>query len=179
MIRRPPRSTLFPYTTLFRSRGACGAERDEPHTREFLRNAMTGTERIRLLALTSTALCATLSAACGGSRGAGPAALTPAARDSTALSLSPSPRSADSVGALAARAEQDSAADQRLLDSLHRPHPRADSLEGRPAPTTSIKGEEVEREAERLFGAEGRAVIGAAPSPQPTFRIDGPSLAPE
>src|SRR2546430_16494904 len=25
MIRRPPRSTLFPYTTLFRSRGAVGA----------------------------------------------------------------------------------------------------------------------------------------------------------
>src|ERR1022692_2147746 len=24
MIRRPPRSTLFPYTTLFRSRPACG-----------------------------------------------------------------------------------------------------------------------------------------------------------
>src|ERR1039457_1549305 len=24
MIRRPPRSTLFPYTTLFRSGGACG-----------------------------------------------------------------------------------------------------------------------------------------------------------
>src|SRR2546430_7501351 len=29
MIRRPPRSTLFPYTTLFRSRGV-GAGRDEP-----------------------------------------------------------------------------------------------------------------------------------------------------
>src|SRR2546430_7519033 len=27
MIRRPPRSTLFPYTTLFRSQG-CGASRD-------------------------------------------------------------------------------------------------------------------------------------------------------
>src|SRR5256885_13675978 len=26
MIRRPPRSTLFPYTTLFRSRGAVAAE---------------------------------------------------------------------------------------------------------------------------------------------------------
>src|SRR5437773_5918087 len=26
MIRRPPRSTLFPYTTLFRSRGAAGRE---------------------------------------------------------------------------------------------------------------------------------------------------------
>src|SRR2546426_8631894 len=25
MIRRPPRSTLFPYTTLFRSRGSSGA----------------------------------------------------------------------------------------------------------------------------------------------------------
>src|ERR1041385_7368418 len=25
MIRRPPRSTLFPYTTLFRSQHACGA----------------------------------------------------------------------------------------------------------------------------------------------------------
>src|SRR3712207_7818589 len=28
MIRRPPRSTLFPYTTLFRSRPALGADRD-------------------------------------------------------------------------------------------------------------------------------------------------------
>src|SRR3712207_7000969 len=26
MIRRPPRSTLFPYTTLFRSRGECEGE---------------------------------------------------------------------------------------------------------------------------------------------------------
>src|SRR2546423_11603498 len=30
MIRRPPRSTLFPYTTLFRSRGAVGGRRDHP-----------------------------------------------------------------------------------------------------------------------------------------------------
>src|SRR2546422_3927058 len=33
MIRRPPRSTLFPYTTLFRSRegsGETGARRDAP-----------------------------------------------------------------------------------------------------------------------------------------------------
>src|SRR2546423_11713081 len=32
MIRRPPRSTLFPYTTLFRSRGG-GYRPDEPDTR--------------------------------------------------------------------------------------------------------------------------------------------------
>src|SRR3712207_9313998 len=35
MIRRPPRSTLFPYTTLFRScpprRGACGLSAAAPH----------------------------------------------------------------------------------------------------------------------------------------------------
>src|SRR3989441_507897 len=123
---------------------------------------------------------AELSAGCGGAggvRGPASAALTPAAPDSTTLSLSPSLRGADSVGALVARAEQDSAADQQLLDSLHRPHPRVDSLQGRPPAKSSIKGEEVEREAERLFGAEGRAVIGAAPSPEPTFDIDVTSFA--
>src|SRR3712207_7623042 len=32
MIRRPPRSTLFPYTTLFRSEGApVGLQRGDPH----------------------------------------------------------------------------------------------------------------------------------------------------
>src|SRR5438093_9159501 len=30
MIRRPPRSTLFPYTTLFRSTRACGVGRAVP-----------------------------------------------------------------------------------------------------------------------------------------------------
>src|SRR2546427_9723054 len=31
MIRRPPRSTLFPYTTLFRSRRASGGDGPLPH----------------------------------------------------------------------------------------------------------------------------------------------------
>src|SRR3712207_6993185 len=30
MIRRPPRSTLFPYTTLFRSRGPAGLRPEQP-----------------------------------------------------------------------------------------------------------------------------------------------------
>src|SRR5438093_9491909 len=34
MIRRPPRSTLFPYTTLFRSRRASAAGRGAKHQRE-------------------------------------------------------------------------------------------------------------------------------------------------
>src|SRR6267142_6330192 len=33
MIRRPPRSTLFPYTTLFRSRAACRTARAAPALR--------------------------------------------------------------------------------------------------------------------------------------------------
>src|SRR5256885_15022049 len=31
MIRRPPRSTLFPYTTLFRSRGSGGGKAEPDH----------------------------------------------------------------------------------------------------------------------------------------------------
>src|SRR3989304_8085137 len=31
MIRRPPRSTLFPYTTLFRSGGRAGPPQGRPH----------------------------------------------------------------------------------------------------------------------------------------------------
>src|SRR3712207_7489892 len=31
MIRRPPRSTLFPYTTLFRSEGVLAGRPDRPH----------------------------------------------------------------------------------------------------------------------------------------------------
>src|SRR6185369_309729 len=34
MIRRPPRSTLFPYTTLFRSRGAQGRRRHQGHRQD-------------------------------------------------------------------------------------------------------------------------------------------------
>src|SRR2546427_4351469 len=34
MIRRPPRSTLFPYTTLFRSRLAIASDVDIVHARE-------------------------------------------------------------------------------------------------------------------------------------------------
>src|SRR5436190_10800595 len=39
-MRRPPRSTLFPYTTLFRSDPAFGAE-DGTEERVTVRNAMT------------------------------------------------------------------------------------------------------------------------------------------
>src|SRR2546422_6926855 len=39
MIRRPPRSTLFPYTTLFRSRGGLRQRRDRARPRRRPRNA--------------------------------------------------------------------------------------------------------------------------------------------
>src|SRR5256885_11349767 len=37
MIRRPPRSTLFPYTTLFRSRHKTGEEKRAADSREYPR----------------------------------------------------------------------------------------------------------------------------------------------
>src|SRR5947208_9541353 len=43
MIRRPPRSTLFPYTTLFRSRLRAGAHRRG--TRVRVRLVVTGADR--------------------------------------------------------------------------------------------------------------------------------------
>src|SRR2546430_10249039 len=43
MIRRPPRSTLFPYTTLFRSCGACCSRRPIlPSVRAGRRNRSSG-----------------------------------------------------------------------------------------------------------------------------------------
>src|SRR2546427_6400973 len=38
MIRRPPRSTLFPYTTLFRSLGGADAHRQPPGAEVFSRH---------------------------------------------------------------------------------------------------------------------------------------------
>src|SRR2546430_17503002 len=51
MIRRPPRSTLFPYTTLFRSHVECRCNRDvsaEPHGRvQDLRGSSVLQEHLR------------------------------------------------------------------------------------------------------------------------------------
>jgi len=112
-------------------------------------------------------------AACGGAAGSHAGAVEPAVRDTTVV------HTVDSLGAAIARVEQDSAADQQVLDSLHRTLPRADSTRPRTdsAAAAAVKGEEVEREAVRLFGAEGKAVIGAAPPAEPTFDIDVSSFA--
>src|SRR3712207_8462525 len=49
MIRRPPRSALFPYTTLFRSQAANAFEWDQQTLETYLRNNSTN-ERFRNLA---------------------------------------------------------------------------------------------------------------------------------
>ena len=123
-------------------------------------------------------LCAAalLISGCGGARGghADGGAPQPAVLDTLAAARA----AGDSLAALAARTERDSAADQRVLDSLHRAKLATDTLADRPAPATpQVKGEDVEREAVRLFGPEGRTAIGAAASPQPTFDIDVSSFA--
>src|SRR2546422_7810402 len=48
MIRRPPRSTLFPYTTLFRS--SC-ERRHEPHIEVFHVTKLVPDHRLKLLAV--------------------------------------------------------------------------------------------------------------------------------
>src|SRR3712207_7992833 len=48
MIRRPPRSTLFPYTTLFRSGARTKAERELARRAEDILVALSPSERDRL-----------------------------------------------------------------------------------------------------------------------------------
>src|SRR5258708_13062077 len=50
MIRRPPRSTLFPYTTLFRSTDRDGREVSHPAGRRLVEPRETDTSRAELLA---------------------------------------------------------------------------------------------------------------------------------
>src|SRR2546427_6604152 len=49
MIRRPPRSTLFPYTTLFRSHVVVGTAGHIDHGKTSLVKALTGIDTDRLL----------------------------------------------------------------------------------------------------------------------------------
>src|SRR5439155_26363707 len=49
MIRRPPRSTLFPYTTLFRSRPEPAVAREAPFRKKPLRHAVLGDQTYVLL----------------------------------------------------------------------------------------------------------------------------------
>ena len=124
-----------------------------------------------LVALVSAVLGGALGAACGGGH-AGHTGLVAPAHDSTAASPG-----VDSLAVVAARQERDSAADQQALDSLHGARPGADSLGVRATSSPLVKGEDVEKEAVRLFGAEGKSAIGAAPVAAPTFDIDVSSFA--
>ena len=130
---------------------------------------MTGIRLLKRLAALSVMLGALAGWGCGGARAGHAMAPTPGPHDSSVASLP----AADTLAALAAKAARDSAADQRVLDSLHGPRPPSDSLAQKPAVQPPLKGEEVEREAVRLFGPEGRSAIGAAP----TFDIDVSSFA--
>src|SRR5439155_1249162 len=84
----------------------------------------------------------------------------------------------DSLGHAVERADQEAAADQAALDSLHgRDTTRAATLTDS-APAPAVRGEDVAREAERLFGPEGRAAVGAAATPgEPLFDIDVTTFA--
>ena len=122
----------------------------------------------------------------GGAGGGAVGAVAPAERDTSVLGQ------AREVGAALAGVERDSAADQSALDSLHAraPAPTAASptavVPGTvapppppPAPSSDapVRGEEVQREAERLFGTEGRTLLGATDEAGATFDIDVTTFA--
>ncbi len=109
----------------------------------------------------------TLGGALGRGGAGGGTAVAPAA-DTSALGQ---------IGAAMAGAERDSAADQSALDSLHgRAHPSGAAPASVAPPAarldTAVRGEDVQREAERLFGAEGRTILGATDEAGAMFDID-------
>jgi len=118
--------------------------------------------------------------------GAASVPAAPVGTDTTALRADTA--ALGQIGAAIAGAERDSAADQSVLDSLHTP--AAASPPSPPAPTaaapapvgaaradTVVRGEEVQREAERLFGAEGRTILGATDEAGAIFDIDVTSFS--
>src|SRR5438309_313083 len=132
-----------------------------------MRRTLTVTRLPGWLAVVLLAGCAS-----GAARGGLPIAPVPAAGDTTRLAH------VDSLGHAVERADQEAAADQAALDSLHgRDTTRAATLTDS-APAPAVRGEDVAREAERLFGPEGRAAVGAAATPgEPLFDIDVTTFA--
>ncbi len=111
-----------------------------------------------------------LACAPGGAASLGGGLVPTAVRDSVVR------ESVDSLGAAVALAAVDSAADQSVLDSLHQPE-SSPPLLVRDSVTPAVRGEEIEGEAVRLFGPEGRVLLGAESSPAATFDIDVTSFA--
>jgi len=119
----------------------------------------------RLTSVSIAMMAAAALAGCGGAHiPPAPVSPMPASPSAAATSTTTRDSSAVQLGTALARVEQDSAADQSALDSLHdRP---ADSM---PAPRTnvSVRGEDVAAEAHDLFGNDAAA----------TFDIDVSSFA--
>jgi membrane-bound lytic murein transglycosylase D len=135
--------------------------------------------RMTWLWMVAAAVLVTGCASAGARASSGP--LASPVRDTTALGQ------AREAGVALAGVQQDSAADQTALDSLHRQTPAAPSTsptavvpapvtpppaDGSPSSETPVRGEEVQQEAERLFGEEGRTVLGASDEVSATFDID-------
>src|SRR2546422_7817507 len=84
MIRRPPRSTLFPYTTLFRSLMFRGVKLEDPSVSAFRRELLTRWQRREAEAAKAAAAAAV---AAKGRRAQASAAVSERARPAPAPSL--------------------------------------------------------------------------------------------
>jgi peptidoglycan lytic transglycosylase D len=90
------------------------------------------------------------------------------------IGLAPQDSSARHADSLTSQPRGDSTATLRAAIQPPSGATRGDSA----APAPAVRGEEVAKEAERLFGAEGREAIGAAPTPgEASFDIDVTTFA--
>jgi membrane-bound lytic murein transglycosylase D len=128
-----------------------------------------------------SALLLASGCASAGARSSGSVAgatVTPAA------GVAPDTTALGQVGAAIAVVARDSAADQSALDSLHG-HPGQPAVSPTatmapappPRPDTAVRGEDVQREAERLFGSEAKTILGAADDAGAVFDIDVTSFS--
>jgi len=92
-------------------------------------------------------------AGCAGSHTRVASAPAPSAADASPAATSTTDSSAVQLGTALATVEQDSAADQSALDSLHERAPAA------PRTNQPLAGEDVRQEAEQLFGSDATATF--------------------
>ena len=92
-------------------------------------------------------------AGCAGSHTRVASAPAPSAADASSAATSTTDSSAVQLGTALATVEQDSAADQSALDSLHERAPAA------PRTNQPLAGEDVRQEAEQLFGSDATATF--------------------
>jgi len=145
-------------------RGSCCLERDEPHSRQFFRDAMKGYDLELGSECGARRVWWSGSRLGGGAGGSHAGAVEPAVRDSAGLT--PWTRLAPRLPEWSRNPRRPAGARQ----PAPRPaHPDSTELAATPLRRRPSRGRRSSGRGVRLFDKEGKALVGAAPSPEPTF----------